>query len=368
MLKSVAMVASLLGAALFASTALAQAPQAVPRTVDGHSDLSGIWTNANLTPVSRPRGQTKLVVTEAEARSIATNTPIAGVPRSQAGLEDRIDPNQGAPEKGGSDFGAKGYNSFWLSTGDNLARVKGEYRTSNIIDPPNGQIPHKDPAAVMAKARTAGIVYMTGVSGYEGPEIIGIPERCLLGFSGAAGPGILTPMYNNNYQFVLTKDFFVIMVEMVHDARIVPLFASAEEARKHHKPNVIKPWMGDSVGWWDGDTLVVDSINVNPTQGEQGVIAMSPKGKVTERFQRYAADEVFYSFTVDDPDKYTQPWTVENSFRPQKALYEYACAEGNVGLPGILRGKRIEEERLAAEAKAKAATVSAKPAPGKAKP
>jgi hypothetical protein len=345
-------------ALLASSVVLAAMPalaQSAPRTAEGHSDLSGIWTNANLTPVSRPRGQTKLVVSEAEARQISAAGTIVGVPRSEAGLVDRIDPNAGAPAKGGSDFGSKGYNSFWLSTGDNLARVKGEYRTSNIVDPPNGQIPHKDPAAVMAKARVAGIAYMTGVAKYEGPEEIGLAERCLLGFSGTGGPGMLTPVYNNTYQFVQTKDHVVILVEMVHDARIIPIYKDAAAAKASHKPNVIKPWMGDSVGWWEGDTLVAETTNINPTHGAEGVISLSAKGKVTERFQRYAADEIFYSFTVEDPEKYSQPWTVENSFWPRKGgLYEYACHEGNYGLPGILRGKRFEEERLAKTEKAKA--------------
>ncbi len=345
-----------------ALSAVSPAVAQVPRTPDGKPDFSGIWTNANLTPTSRPRGQTKLVVTPEEAQQIAANTPIAGVPRSQAGLEDKIDPNLGAPEKGGSDFGAKGYNSFWLSTGDNLARVKGEYRTSNIVDPPSGQIPHKDPAAVMARARENGIKYMTGIGTYEGPEVIGLAERCLLGFSGAAGPGILTAMYNNNYQFVVTKSHVVVVSEMVNDARIVPIFASAEEARAHHKPSVIRPWLGDSVGWWEGDTFMMETTNVHPVQGDENVIPLSAKGKVTERFLRYAADEVFYSFTVEDPEKYAQPWTVENSFRPQKAMYEYACHEGNYGLPGILAGKRFEEDRLA-----KAAAAKAKPKPAKGK-
>jgi hypothetical protein len=356
MLKPILLAVGVLAAAL---PAMAQAADA-PRTKDGHSDLSGIWTNANLTPVSRPRGQTKLVVGAAEAKTIAKNGTIVGVPRSQAGLVDRIDPNLGAPEKGGSDFGAKGYNSFWLSTGDSLALVKGEYRTSNIIDPPNGQIPHKDPAAVMAKARAAGIAYMTGVGKYEGPEEIGLAERCLLGFSGAAGPGILTPVYNNTYQFVQTQDNVVILSEMVHDARIIPVFKDAATARASHKPSVIRPWIGDSVGWWEGDTFVSETTNINPTQGEQNVIPLSAKGKVTERFQRYAKDEIFYSFTVEDSEKYSQPWTVENSFRPRKALYEYACHEGNYGLPGILRGKRFEEERIAAAEKAKPGAKAAK--------
>ena len=346
------------------STAIAVCTPATaqaPRTPDGHSDLTGVWTNASLTPVQRPRGQSKLVVTEEEAKKISANTSIAGVARSEAGLVDRIDPNQGAPEKGGDDFGTKGYNSFWLSTGDNLARVKGEYRTSNIVDPPNGVIPHKDPAAVMAKARVAGVTYLTGVGKYEGPEEIGLAERCLLGFSGAAGPGILTPMYNNTYQLVQTKDHVVILVEMVHDARIIPIFKDAATARASHKPNVIKPWMGDSVGWWEGDTLVAETINVHPNQQSEGAIALSDKGKVTERFQRYAKDEIFYSFTVEDSEKYSQPWTVENSFWPREGgIYEYACHEGNYGLPGILRGKRFEEERLAKEAAAKATLANGK--------
>jgi hypothetical protein len=316
--RSLLVASALLLAASAAPAAFAQqtAPGPHPR------DLTGVWTNANKTPVSRPRNQTQLVVSAEEAKRIADNAGIAGVAPKDAGLVDKIDPNEPAPAKGSSDFGTKGYNSFWLSTGDNLAKVKGEYRTSNIVDPPDGQIPHKDPAAVMKKAREGGIVYLTGVAPYNGPEEIGLAERCLLGFSGAAGPGMFTPIYNNNYQFVLTNDYFVIGAEMVHDARIVPLFANATEARAHHKPNVIKPWMGDSVGWWDGDTLVVESINLNPTQSEQGQIPLSPQGKVTE-----------------------------NSFRPQSRTYEYACHEGNYAMEGILSGARkLEREQAAAKA------------------
>jgi hypothetical protein len=124
--------------------------------------------------------------------------------------------------------------------------------------------------------------------------------------------------------------------------------------------------MGDSVGWWEGDTLVAETINVNPTQGEEGAIPLSAKGKVTERFQRYDKDEVYYSFTVEDPEKYATPWTVENSFRPQKALFEYACHEGNYGLPGILTGKRLEEIAATRAAKA-SAPARVKPAKGKTK-
>lgn len=345
--RSVLIASALLLAASAAPGALAQqAPQgAHPR------DLTGVWTNANKTPVSRPRNQPKLVVSAEEAKRIADGAAIAGVAPSEAGLVDKIDPNAPAPAKGSADFGTKGYNSFWLSTGDSLAKVKGEYRTSNIVDPPDGQIPHKDPAAVMKKAREGGIVYLTGVAPYNGPEEIGLAERCLIGFSGAAGPGMFTPIYNNNYQFVLTNDYFVIEAELVHDARIIPIYASAAEARAHHRPNAIKPWLGDSVAWWDGDSLTVESINLNPTQSEQGVIPLSPQGKVTEHFQRWADDEIFYSFTVEDPVRYSKPWTVENSFRPQSRLYEYACHEGNYAMEGILSGARkLEREQAAAKA------------------
>jgi hypothetical protein len=316
-------------------------------------DFTGVWTNANLTPPTRPRGVDKLVVSPEEAKRMAATSSILGFARDQADYVDRVDPNAPAPAKGSSDFGLKGYNSFWLSTCDSLARVKGSYRTSNIVDPPNGQIPYK-PVRPRG-SRPAGGNFLTGAGLYDGPEYLGIAERCLLAFSGASGPGMFTPIYNNNYQFVLTTGYLVIQPEMVHDARIIPIYGSAEAARTHHKPDVIKPWMGDSVAWWDGDTLVAESINLNPIQAEQGQIRLSPSGKVTERFQRWADDEIFYSFTVEDPETYTQPWTVENSFRPQSRVYEYACHEGNYAMPGILTGarKREREQSPAIDVKTK---------------
>lgn len=303
-------------------------------------DFTGAWTNANLTPVTRPRGVESLEVSPEEARRMAANSTILGFQRDPEDYVDRVDPNAPAPAKGSSDFGLKGYNSFWLATGDSLARVKGAYRTSNVVDPPNGQIPFKPGRRA---SRPAGGNFLTGAGLYDGPEYLGIAERCLLAFSGASGPGMFTPIYNNNYQFVLTHDYLVIQPEMVHDARIIPIFASAEEARARHRPDAIKPWMGDSVGWWEGDTLVAESINLHPIQAEQGQIRLSPQGRITERFQRWADDEIFYAFTVEDPETYTQPWTVENSFRPQSRMYEYACHEGNYAMPGILIGARKRE-------------------------
>jgi hypothetical protein len=338
---------SLAGGLLLAASILACAAvaQDAPRTAHP-KEFTGVWTNANLTPVTRPRGVDRLEVSPEEARRMADTSGVLGFARDESNYADRIDPNAPAPPKGSSDFGVKGYNSFWLATGDSLARVKGTYRTSNIVDPPNGQIPFNPNRP--RSSRPPGGNFITGAGLYDGPEYLGIAERCLLGFSGNAGPGMFTPIYNNTYQFVLTPGYLVIHVEMVHEARIIPIYANAAEARAHHRPDAIKPWMGDSVGWWEGDTLVAESINLHPIQAEQGQIRLSRKGKVTERFQRWADDEIFYSFTVEDPENYTQPWTVENSFRPQSRMYEYACHEGNYAMPGILFGARKQEREQAA--------------------
>jgi len=324
-------------------------PQETPRSASSR-DLTGVWTNANVTPVSRPRGVDRLVVTEEEARRMAASAPILGFPRNPADHVDYVDPDAPAPEKGSTDFGVKGYNSFWLATGDSLARVKGTYRTSNIVDPPDGQIPHRDAAAVARRARLAGMKFITGDDPYEGPEALGLAERCLIGFSGASGPGMFTPVYNNNYQFVLTQSHLMIHSEMVHDARIIPIHADRQEARGAHRPASIRPWLGDSVGWWEGDTLVVETMNLHPLQASEGQIPLSPQGRITERFLRWADDEIFYSFTVEDAQTYTRPWTVENSFRPQSELFEYACHEGNYAMPGILAGARRKERAQAGRA------------------
>ena len=328
----------------------------VPRAADGKPDLSGIWTNASLTPLSRAAGQKSLVVSEAEAKQIAAKTSIAGIPADDPDFNANArysDPKKGAPPKGGSDFGLKGYDSFWVTPGTMLGKVKGEYRTSNIIEPASGQLPFKDPAAQQRKAMQGFQRYMTGNAPYEGPEETAISERCLIGFGQTAGPGMLSVLYNNNYQFVQTKENMMILVEMAHDTRIIPIFANADEARKHHRPSAITPWFGDSVGWWEGDTFVTETINVRPLQAENQSFPLSPKGVVTERLTRTGPKDIFYEFTVNDPDTYTQPWKAELSFYPQSRLYEYACHEGNYGMHGILAGARLKEQQAAAAAKAK---------------
>jgi hypothetical protein len=343
-----------------AQPALAQ----VPRTPDGKPDMSGIWTNASLTPLSRSPAQKSLVVTEEEAKKIAAGTAIAGVPANDPEFSKNTtysDPTKGAPPKGGSDFGLKGYDSFWVTPGDKLSNVKGEWRTSNIVEPANGQLPFKDPAAQQKKQMIGFQRYMTGNAPYEGPEEPAISERCLIGFGQTGGPGMLSVLYNNNYQFVQTPTHMMILVEMAHDARIVPIFKTADEARAHHKPSVIKPWLGDTVGWWDGDAFVMETVNVNPLQAENQSFPLSKQAVVTERLTRTSDKDIFYEFSVNDPGTYTQPWKAELSFYPTSKLFEYACHEGNQGMIGILAGARELEREAALTAKPTKPAKASKP-------
>jgi len=165
---------------------------------------------------------------------------------------------------------------------------------------------------------------------------------------------MMSSAYNNNYQFVQTPTHMMIVTEQVHDVRVVPIFASADKARAGHKPSVIQPWFGDTVGWWDGDTFVMETTNVNPEQGESHPFSISPKGIVTERFTRAGDKEIFYEFSVNDPTYYTQPWKAELSFYPSQGMYEYACHEGNYGMHGILAGAREDERRAEAAKPARA--------------
>ena len=338
------------------------AGSAASAQVPAGRDLTGIWSNASLTPLTRAKGVDNLEVSPEEAARIVKATGVAGIPAEEKFRDQNYsDPEAGAPPKGGSDFGIKGYDGGWVAPGEKLATVNGRYRTSNIVSPANGQLPYRDMAAAAQRAQLRGYKYATGDDPYEGPESAAISERCLIGFGGTGGPGMLSVLYNNNYQFVLTKDHLAIVVEMVHDQRIIPIFPSAQKARASHGPAAIKRWLGDSVGWWEGDTLVVESVNVHPLEAENGPFALSPQAKVTERFRRNGPKEIAYAFTVDDPATYTQPWTAELSFYPQSSLFEYACHEGNYGMLGILQGARKREQAALGEASPKA---PAKPSTG----
>ena len=326
---------SLLALALSAATPLAQAQTSRP-------DLEGLWTNASLTNLTRPRGVDKLVVTEEEAALIVANTSIAGLPVGEVNAPEATNPGT-APPAGSFDFGLRGYNEFWIDPGSTLARVKGEYRSSYIIDPPDGQIPQLENPLVEVR-RSFGARYVTGQGNADGPEALPLSERCFIGFGNTAGPGMLGTLYNSTYQFVQTDDYVVITVEMNHDARIIPIYDNAQQARANARPAELNQWFGDSRGWYEGDWLVVETINVNPQQMAESGITISPAGKFTERFMRYSDREIVYQFTVEDSNLYSQPWTAELSFHATEGpMYEYACHEGNYAMPGILAGARRAE-------------------------
>ena len=302
-------------------------------------DLTGVWTNASLTNLTRRSGVESLVVSAEEALVMAASVPIGGL---EGGFDDGDGVNN-TPAVGSDDFGSRAYNHFWVDPGSNLALVKGEYRTSYIVNPENGQVPRLENPTTDFQRTSFGSRYVTGVGNADGPEALPLSERCILS-EGKAGPAMRSGLYNNTYQFVQTDDYVMIEVEQMHDARIIPTFDSAEEARANRRPEVLQQYMGDSVGWYEDGALVIETINVNPQQMQQSATAITKNGKITERFMRYSDTEIVYRFTVEDSDLYSQPWTAELSFHATDGqLYEYACHEGNYSMPGTLAGARRQE-------------------------
>ena len=310
-------------------------------------ELTGVWTNAALTRMTRPANVDKLIVSAAEAQQIIANTSVAGLPVGEFEAATETTETVAPPAAGGDDFGLRAYNDFWIDPGSALARVKGEYRSSYIINPENGQIPHLESPTADFERRNFGVRYATGVGDMSGPEAMPLAERCLLGFGNTAGPGMMGTLYNSTYRFVQTDDYVVIEVEMVHDARIVPIYANAAEARANLRPAALQQWFGDSRGWYENGELVVETVNINPQQMAQSSVPITAAGKITERFSRYSDTEIVYQFTVEDANLYSQPWTAELSFHAGDGqMYEYACHEGNYAMPGILAGaRRLEAEQ-----------------------
>jgi len=313
--------------------ALAAPAAAQPR------DLTGVWTNSSLTHLTRPAGR-PLVVSAAEAERLAK----AVSARADAEAAPQAPADKPPPP---TRIGA-GYNGFWLDGGASLAVVRGEHRTSWLVDPPDGRLP-------LTPAGEAAIRESDQLSerAPDGPESLAVWDRCLIGSRGSGGPGMLNNLYNNTYQIVQTPGAVVIAVEMIHDARIVPTFPDKAAAQAGHAPAALHPWLGDSTGWWEGPTLVVETINVNPLQGRQGPTPLSPRGRVIERFTRASDKAIDYAFEVDDPVNYTRPWRAELTLTAQQGLsYEFACHEGNYAIQGILSGARAAERAAAQPARA----------------
>jgi hypothetical protein len=301
-----------------------------PRLSFGQPDLQGVWSNASNTRLTRPASFKTLVLTdEEEAKARAANP---------SNIRQQTDDNQKITDGllDGKDLAAgRGYNAFWIDPGTTYANVKGTWRTSWIVDPPSGQVPFSEEgrkrlASLQRVGRGQG-------SGYDNPEERGAGERCIVGFGGSGGPPMMNVLYNNNYQIIQSPDHVVIVVEMNHDARIIRLNAE-------HKPPQLNKYLGDSIGWWEGDTLVVETININPDGGSQAQV--TPAGKVIERFTRYSDSQVLYEFEVHDPALYSQVWKGEVGLnRVKEQVYEYACHEGNHGLLGILEGGRAADRK-----------------------
>ena len=295
----------------------------LPRTRDGHPDLQGIWTNATLTPLERPAAfAEKLTVSDAEAakwEKAQADELQAGDGKSEGEFHRRA---------GSGDTG--GYNALFIDRGSELARVDGVKRTSLIIDPPDGKVP---PLTDEARERLRS---MRRVGGANSAQERPLSERCLLSFGSSSGPPMLPVLYNNNYQIVQTKDTVMILVEMIHDVRVVRMNGT-------HAPADMRFWLGDSIGHWEGDTLVVDTTNFNP----QVVFRGSSKNlHVIERFQRVDAKTLLYKATIDDPTTFTKSWTLEYPFTAEsEEIFEYACHEGNYALVDILEGARKAETK-----------------------
>jgi hypothetical protein len=262
-----------------------------PRTPDGRPDLQGFWSNQSVTTLTRSASIPNVVLTPEEAKALEAKFTWNVNEASQTGL---VDVNKPPPGGQGAQFGTTGYTAFWLDHGRHYATVKGEIRSSWLTDPPNGRLPTKPGAG---RAAAAG-----GYGTFDGPETRPLAERCIISYSRSAGPVMQNSLYNNNYQIVQAKDHVLINVEMNHDARIIPIVRAKADVK--HTAGAIQPWFGDSVGWYEGDTLVVETTNVNPKQRGQ----MSPAGKMIERFTRWSESEILYEFTVDDPELYSATW------------------------------------------------------------
>jgi len=336
------------------------AKSALPRMQDGHPDLQGTYDLTTMTPLERLPGDPPYLTKEqAEAREKAESARRAK--DNQPSRADRPAPPVGgdtsAPKSffealeklGGGAVG--GYNRYWLNQGTVFTVVDGQVRTSIVVDPSDGHVPPNNAAA---RKRLAAAVRPTPTSdapenqdrtaeppgAFDNPEQRPLGERCLLGFGSTSGPPALPDyFYNDLHQIVQTPDSIMILTEMVHDARIVRMNAQ-------HLPKNIRRWMGDSVGHWEGDTLVIDTTNFTDKTRFRG---SAENLHVIERLTRIDSKTLLYRFTIEDPDTWDRPWTGEYTWPvTNQPIYEYACHEGNYALGDVLRGARRQEAEEAA--------------------
>ena len=294
---------------------------AAPRTEWGQPDLQGVWNFSSFIPLERPAffGD-KEFLTEQEIAALAAQT--------EAGLEAI------------NNIGVGGYNTFWVEMGGDR-----DNRTSLITYPENGRLPESVEGVPVQvgglgpdEPGTRPVRMVVGGIAKDGPEDRGLSERCIVGFN--AGPPFTPNLYNNNIQIIQNQDTVVIMTEMVHDARIVPLDG------RDYVSDTIRQWSGDSRGHWEDNTLVVQTRNFNSLTQSFGVYGTAENKFLSERFTRVGPYTVEYEFTVDDPSTFKQKFTaVVPMAKVDGLMYEYACHEGNYGMMNTLRGARMEERR-----------------------
>ena len=289
-----------------------------PRTADGRPDLQGVWDFRSLTPLERPEAIADQDVFTAEEAAQFTEERLAALDKDQPGPDGRI------PLSGG-------YNDFWWDYGRELTD---DLRTSLVVDPADGRIP-----SLTADGRERAGLRRTALGrDAHGPEDRGAFERCILGFN--AGPPMNPSAYNNNMQLFQTADHVVILNEMVHDARIVPLDGS------DHLPEGVRQWRGDSRGRWDGDTLVIETRNFTAKTSFRGT---GPGLHLVERFTRVEDGILLYEYTVTDPESFERPWSVAVPMQKNDLpVFEYACHEGNYGMLNLMVSARAEDARKAA--------------------
>ena len=304
---------------LLAASSLAPAlaaPEAQP-------NFEGIWNSATATPLERP----------AALKDKAFFTPEEAAAWEQQSAERNAEPS---PEAAARSNGTGTYNTFFREFGVRTVKTR---RTSIVTDPPDGRIPALTPAAAALKRQR-----IEAQRGLASAQDAGLQDQCLQFLT--AGPPMLPYSYNSNYQIVQTKDAVVIHAEMIHDARVIPLDG------RPHGPQVVRRWMGDPVGRWAGNVLIVDSTNFNDAGGfygdAGGNFGWDRNLHLIEQFSLMDADTLLYRFEVDDPTAFTKPWKGELTMtRASAPLYEYACHEGNYSLPNMLRGYRISEREAA---------------------
>jgi len=338
--------------------AAAKAPAFKPtRNSFGQPMIGGYWTNATITKETRPRALgARLTYTPAEVREQE------GIIQTEIAVGNRAtDPNAPPPSKGGDALPAGirpelaagggavgGYDRGWLDTGSAVMRVRGEPRTS-ILTTPDGQYPARKagaPAPTRAPVAPGRVSTVPGVGGLDNPEQRSLGDRCILSFGRNAGPPMMpNGYYNNNYNIVQGKDSVAITTEMVHDTRVVRL-------NSKHRTDGVRPYFGDSIGHYEGDTLVVETTNIPQSQAYAG---SWENLTVTEKFTQVSPTRLLYQFIITDPSVWSAPWGGEYEFAALQTgqhVEEYACHEGNYALEDILSGARADERTTATQAAA----------------